>query len=165
MSDAKIPRDASPPHHVPFSVPRTDVTTSTTVLSTLAGAHSVGEGVLGFFTMTEANVLRLVCSEMREAVTEAGWNDEATRIEGSLAAWRACFPKARAATVNERLDLTDADFVHLKGIHKLDMRACSQMGITDGAFVHLKGIHTLFMIGPHSGITGLTLPAGIKVLH
>jgi hypothetical protein len=39
--------------------------------------------------------------------------------------------------------ITDAAFVHLKGIHKLDMQYCNQAGITDAAFVHLRGIHTL----------------------
>ena len=78
-------------HLTPFSVPREDTTTSTTVLSTLQGAHSVGEGILGFFTMKEANALRLVCSEMREAVAGAAWFDMA-RIDGSLASWRVCFP-------------------------------------------------------------------------
>ena len=77
------------PHLTPFSVPREDTTTSTTVLSTLAGAHSVGEGILGFFTTREANTLRLVCSEMREAVAGAAWYDAETRIKGNLASWRA----------------------------------------------------------------------------
>ena len=88
----------------PFSVPRTDTTTSTTVLSTLQGAHSVGEGILGYFTTAEAGALRLVCSEMREAVAGAAWFDMKTRIKGSLASWRACFPKARAANVSKRRD-------------------------------------------------------------
>ena len=129
----------------PFTVVRTDTTTPTTVLSTLAGAHSVGEGILGFFTMEGANALRLVCSEMREAVAGAAWFDIKTRIKGNLASWRACFPKARAANVYSRRDLVDGDFVHLKGIHTLNMAWCSQVSITDAAFVHLKGIHTLNM--------------------
>ena len=39
--------------------------------------------------------------------------------------------------------ITDAAFVHLKGIHTLDMSACPQATITDAAFAHLKGIHSL----------------------
>jgi hypothetical protein len=41
--------------------------------------------------------------------------------------------------------VTDAAFVHLKGIHTLDMSHCNQETITDAAFKHLKGIHTLNM--------------------
>ena len=37
--------------------------------------------------------------------------------------------------------ITDAAFVHLRGIHTLTMSSCSH--ITDAAFVHLRGIHTL----------------------
>jgi hypothetical protein len=39
--------------------------------------------------------------------------------------------------------ITDAAFVHLKGIHILDMSYCFQPTITDAAFAHLKGIHSL----------------------
>jgi hypothetical protein len=42
-------------------------------------------------------------------------------------------------------DITDAAFVHLRGIHTLNMNGCE--GITDAAFVHLRGIHTLYMRG------------------
>src|SRR5271168_3056441 len=41
--------------------------------------------------------------------------------------------------------ITDCIFVHLKGIHTLNMRNCDQNTITDNAFIHLKGIHTLNM--------------------
>jgi hypothetical protein len=43
--------------------------------------------------------------------------------------------------------ITDAAFVHLRGIHTLDMRFCYQSTITDAAFEHLRGIHTLRMHG------------------
>lgn len=39
--------------------------------------------------------------------------------------------------------VTDAAFVHLKGIHTLNMGSCDQPSITDDAFTHLKGIDTL----------------------
>jgi hypothetical protein len=106
-------------------------------------------------------------------VADFPWEDDKTLIKGSVAAWRACFPRARWAKVDSnlwdgrrtpivdadfvhfvglrRLDMsaclriTDAAFVHLKGIHTLDMGWCAQPTITDAAFVHLKGIHTLKM--------------------
>ena len=40
-------------------------------------------------------------------------------------------------------EITDKAFIHLKGIHTLNMSDCKQ--ITDKAFVHLKGIHTFEM--------------------
>jgi hypothetical protein len=41
--------------------------------------------------------------------------------------------------------ITDAAFVHLRGIHTLDMSECNQVGITDAIFTHLRGIHHLNM--------------------
>ena len=115
------------------------------VRSHLAGVHSVGGGVLGFLTLTQLNAVRGVCRELREAVRAFPWADMTTRVLGSLAKWRAAFPAARAANVSERRDLCDADFVHLRGIHTLNMAGCSQATITDGTFAHLRGIHTLNM--------------------
>ena len=43
--------------------------------------------------------------------------------------------------------ITDAAFVHLRGIHTLAMDGCTQAGITDAAFVHLNGIRALIMDG------------------
>jgi hypothetical protein len=43
--------------------------------------------------------------------------------------------------------LSDAAFVHLRGIHTLCMWFCYQDTITDAAFAHLRGIHTLVMEG------------------
>jgi len=59
--------------------------------------------------------------------------------------------------------ITDAAFVHLKGIQTLDMAYCT--GITDAAFVHLAGIHTLTIDGCKQ-ITDAALPhlSGIKNL-
>ena len=58
-----------------------------------------------------------------------------------------CFPNARAAIINGSKTTTDADFVHLKGLRKLNMWGCDQPTITDAAFVHLQGIHTLEIAG------------------
>ena len=69
------------------------------------------------------------------------------RIQGPLAAWRAANPGALVANVKERLDLTDADFVHLVGIKALNMAECANPGLTDAAFAHLRGLHTLWMTG------------------
>jgi hypothetical protein len=43
------------------------------------------------------------------------------------------------------MNITDAAFANLAGIHTLDMSFCNQGTITDAAFAHLAGIHTLKM--------------------
>ena len=127
--------------------------------------------LLAFFDTRSVLPLRASCTETRDAVAAAPWADSSTPITGSLRAWRACFPAARAAKLQGRSDvdpcfllkrgdinpegmffcwqsiITDADFVHLRGIHTLDMTDCIQEGITDAAFAHLRGIHTLDMSG------------------
>ena len=118
------------------------------VLSVLAGAHSIGEGFLGFLTMEESNALRCVCKEFREAVMDFPWMDFVTYLGGDLKVWREAFPAARAVNVSDRRDLVDSDFVHIRGdararLHTVNMMSCS--GVTDAAFVHLRGIHTLNM--------------------
>ena len=141
---------AAAPPRVPFSAHRDDATTSRTVLSVLAGAHSVGAGLLGFFDTRGARALRLVCTELHAAVTACPWADAETRIARRLDLWRACFPAACAANISVEYGapknaFVDADFAHLAGIHTLNMSWCSQAGITDAAFAHLAGIHTLNM--------------------
>ena len=56
--------------------------------------------------------------------------------------------RARLHTVLKKCNrVTDAAFVHLRGIHTLYMYACNQATITDAAFVHLCGIQSLSMSG------------------
>ena len=131
-----------------------------------------GPALLPFFTTRDACALRLLCHEFRAAVREHPWEDRRTVIKGSIAAWRACFPRARCANVRQRRapavdadfvhfeglqelrmhdvhkgGITDAAFAHLRGIHTLNMNCCAQAGITDAAFAHLRGIHALGMVG------------------
>ena len=129
--------------------------------------------LLPLFSTRDACALRLVCREFLAAVSEQPWEDSETVIRGSLAAWRASFPRARAANVSQCegggratpvvdadfvhlqglrvlvmkscTSITDAAFAHLSGIHTLKMRFCKQASITDAAFAHLRGIHTLVM--------------------
>jgi hypothetical protein len=73
-----------------------------------------------------------------------------TVIHGSIALWRACFPRAISANVAQggkdnwrnsngrRTPVVDADFVRFVGLRALNMSMCTQ--VTDAAFVHLKGI-------------------------
>jgi hypothetical protein len=117
----------------------------------------VGFVLLPLFTTADACALRLVCREFLAAVSEHPWEDRGTVIQGSIAAWRACFPHARCANVlmwdmNEDEEVVtrgapvvDADFVHFEGLRELYMSDCRD--VTDAAFVHLRGIHTLDMSG------------------
>ena len=105
-------------------------------------------GYLGDDTVA-ATALRGTCRELRDAVGAHGWHDTRTRIR-RLGKWRAAFPAATAANVSREWDeplppLTDADFVHLRGVRELNMSHCKQATITAAAFAHLAGIHTLVM--------------------
>jgi hypothetical protein len=114
----------------------------------------VGVVLLRLFDTREACVLRLVCRKFVEAVAQQRWEDRDTVIQGSIGAWRRCFPRARCANLRRvksstetgqvrRSPLMDADFVHFEGLRELNMAGC--MAVTDAAFVHLRGIHTLDM--------------------
>jgi hypothetical protein len=114
-------------------------------------SHCYG-ALLPMFTTKEAATLRQLCKEFKGTVADFPWEDVMTVIKGSVASWRACFPRARWANVygadwngGRRTPVEDADFVHFEGLRRLDMRRCRS--VTDAAFVHLKGIHTLVMFG------------------
>ena len=63
-----------------------------------------GGAFLPLFDMRSATVLRGVCTELRTAVAEHAWAD-GSRITGSLAAWRAGFPRARQANIEWHYDI------------------------------------------------------------
>jgi hypothetical protein len=122
------------------------------ILSVLFGLHSIGGGIFSFLTMIDSNKVRVQCRECRQAVMDFPWMDASyeSRVSGSVRAWRAAFPVARAVNVWNRSDIVDADFVHIRGdarvrLHTVNMMHCKR--VTDAAFVHLRGIHTLNMIG------------------
>ena len=79
----------------------------------------------------------------------AGADD--SRVAGDVAAWRRAFPAARAVDVSGRADLRDADFARLRGAPgaRLDaVRMARCRGVTDAAFVHLRGVDTLDRAAP-----------------
>ena len=121
------------------------------VLRLCAGGGDAREGsVLGFLWQDEALGLRAASRACREAVAAHAWSDldpdcRRSRIFGSAASWRACFPKARTANMMGNKTVTDADFALLEGIHSLNMAGCNQAIITDAAFAHLRGIDSLWM--------------------
>ena len=141
---------------IPLAAHRKDRDYASTVLSVLDGAHSAGDGILGFFDTKEARVIRLVCAEFRDAVAIVPWADATTRISRKVGGWRKSFPHATKANISAAVDgrfnaIVDADFVHFEGLHTLNMHGCGQAGITDAAFVHLKGVHTLRHVAVQPG--------------
>ena len=108
-------------------------------MQVLQGAHHQGSGILGFLSTDDAVPVRVACKELRDCVANFTWASM-NRVPGGLRLWRTCFPRAIAANILDRPDLVDADFVHLRGIHTLNMSRCRQPGITDAAFVSLRGI-------------------------
>jgi hypothetical protein len=107
-----------------------------------AGWGELTRPMLSFLTQEEARPLRAASSVCCKAVAEHAWGAESSSwISGSLASWRRCFPRATFANVSEHPTITDADMVHLSGIHTLLLSKCSE--ITDSGLAHLGGIHTL----------------------
>ena len=85
-----------------------------------------------------------------------------SHIKGSLKAWCAAFPAARAVNVSEynkdgsdddfpvrrQRPIVDSDFVNIRGdararLHTVVMSECKR--VTDAAFVHLRGIQWLYI--------------------
>jgi hypothetical protein len=122
---------------------------------TLLSPQRVQDALLRLLNTRTALPLRATCKEARAAVAGHAWEDAETVILGSIAAWRACFPRARSANVRmlkpvfddgivREAPVLDADFVHLEGLRELNMMGCQ--AVTDAAFAHLRGIHTLDMM-------------------
>jgi hypothetical protein len=102
------------------------------------------------FSTREACELRLVNKVIKNAVTAHPWADRETVVKGSLAAWRACFPHARAANMNH-YDVCEAPnpaglrvapiptehYHHLSGLSYLSARG--HPSFTDAALLHLGG--------------------------
>jgi hypothetical protein len=60
----------------------------------------VGFVLLPFLSTRNACALRLVCREFLAAVREHPWEDRDSVIQGSVAAWRACFPHELSCMCN-----------------------------------------------------------------
>ena len=122
--------------------------------------------LLGMFSTRAVLPLRATCRDAVAAVAAHPWDDLETVIRGNLGpaliprptyslwgwqrgSWRACFPRARGANVGRggpggrKEYVWDADFEHLVGLRRLNMRECT--AVTDAAFVHIAGIQSLDM--------------------
>ena len=91
-------------------------------------------GYMGDDDTVATTALRGTCRELRDAVGAHAWHDTRARIAWP-SRWRAAFPAATVANVSRDWDgppstLTDADFVHFRGIRELDISGCEQATIT-----------------------------------
>jgi len=114
-----------------------------------AAGKVVEPNMYGFDTVkSSVTSLRLVSKEMKWNVENYPWNDLKkpyylawklpSRVVGSLASWKACFPSARSVNLCLRRDLTDADFqTYLTEVSYILMRGCDQTTLTDKAFSNL----------------------------
>jgi len=114
--------------------------------------------------MRDATAFRAVCQEARASVADQPWADYYDQIVGSIAAWRACFPRATMANLTYRpKTITDADLAHLTGIHTLNIQGCSN--VTDAGLAHLAGIKELIVSHvPKITDVGLSYLADIHTL-
>jgi hypothetical protein len=96
--------------------------------------------------MIDSNKVRVQCVECRQAVMDFPWMDAESQISGSVKAWRAAFPCARAVNVSKRNNIVDADFVHIRGdawvrLHTVNMGYCDS--VTDAALCIYEGFTRL----------------------
>jgi len=90
---------------------------ASSVFSHLKVAHSNQKGILGFFSLKEARVWRLVNRESLDEVKNFRWDDK-TRIK-NVENWHACFP--RAINANFTLFTKPIDLSLLKNLQTLDL--------------------------------------------
>ena len=154
-------RDIEPPR-VRRSPPR--LARLSTAEKVLSFPYPPQSSVMSFLRQEEALPLRSASRACRDVVAAHVWGAEygsTSRIMGSLASWRRCFPNATWACVRGSCEsdefshltglvgldiydciwITDAHLAHLTGITALYMAGCVQ--ITDAGLAHLTGIHTL----------------------
>jgi hypothetical protein len=120
-----------------------------TILSACAGS------LLPLLDTHSALPLRATCSEARAAVAQHQWRSRDGPIRGSVAHWRACFPRALCANLScymgylykesRAAPVVDADFAHLEGLRELDMSGCTR--VSSAAFAHLGSLRRLDMSG------------------
>jgi hypothetical protein len=77
--------------------------------------------ILGFFTTTEATILRIVSKDIKQAVEWYPWDErtfeDESLINQDIINWRKSFPFARSALINfDYPELTPDEILKLKGV-------------------------------------------------
>jgi len=130
--------------------------------------------ILRFFTMDDAagkvvdanrnsrssvTSLRLINKGMLENVANYPWHDIRTtcldiehapsRVAGSIAKWKVCFPYARSINLTSHSNLTDKEFVHLSEVNYILLRhscdAFMNSAVTQAAFEQIPNLLYLDM--------------------
>lgn len=117
------------------------------VVDVLQGEHDARGGFLGFLSTREAAAYRAADRRAKEAVRDFEWRDRATRIAGSLPAWRRCFPKATHANLANRSDLRHHEFPNLTGVVWLNLSGCETFSICNETFAYLSELRELDLSG------------------
>jgi hypothetical protein len=104
------------------------------------------EALLPFFTTRTALPLRAACKDTRAAIAQRGWEDVDTAILGSLSAWAACFPAARAGNAAGRVragapPISPEEWASLRALREPSTGAPSLRGLL------LLGADSLLLLG------------------
>ena len=123
--------------------------------ATLLSPPAVQQTLLRCLPTRAQLALRATCRDARAAVASFPFNDLGTVIRGSVASWRACYPRAIGAAAYSRnpycddgpeycglsdgrlRHLVDADFEHFRGLENLFISHCE--GLSDSALAPLAG--------------------------
>ena len=99
------------------------------------------------WSLKEALKFSHISKDTKRFVAEMPWDFYKYSIPHNmpLIIFNRIFPNAVGINILRRQDITDADFIYLRFIEKLNMSACLQRTITDVAFTHLTNLTKLDM--------------------
>ena len=89
--------------------------------------------VMPYLTLLDGNVLRMCCRDLRDAVADAPWLDERTRVR-RVSSWHAAFPRARAANLSAKPP-TDS---HGQARRYYSIKTAEMSRVTDRDLTHLS---------------------------
>ena len=100
------------------------------------------------------------------------WMDaKSVMIKGSVEAWRAAFPAARAFNVSKRLDIFNSDFVHTRGdahawgMHTVNMEQCSGVSEASGLHASARDPDAYYVLVQSGDYHGRSLHAPARSSH
>ena len=139
-------------------IPISNIREHTTLLTT------AGPQILSYLSSTNLSSARGINRGFREAVGSLRVYDTQTVVRGSVELWRRSFPNARAINLTGRV-LTDADFVHLRGLTDICLSETS--GFTDAGFANIAGVKKLSLFRCTAPLTDAALAhiTGIEFLN
>lgn len=101
--------------------------------------------LLSYFTMKDANSLRLLSKEFTQTVKEYSWVDGATPV-ANMMKWRRAFPRALACQVSPNPLSLVQGLMYLKGLKWINLENFNPTKfISDWEFWFMEGVETLIM--------------------